>query len=342
MKKMLKPLLALLTVIIFMSTSSADDIPFAKIVTSFDERPGNLSITPDGRIIMSFHPLGHPSTKLVEIDAIGEIHPYPSKLIASGIDSKLKAPLSIRTDDAGIAWILDLGSKRLIGWDTIKNNEVKNFVISDKVLTSKSFLQDFALDQKRHRVIIADMTQSDLKSSPTPAFITIDLKTGAMKRIAQNHASMMPDMKGGFALNPITIDPNYEWVYFGAMHGKTLYRVPAASFDGSSSKVEYTIERYAPKPFSDGITVDGSGNVYINDIEMMAIGVTNLSGYHAIAKLPMGQSWPDGISFGPDGYVYSTTNQLDRFSALNGGKEEGSGTYDLIRVKALADGKTGR
>jgi sugar lactone lactonase YvrE len=152
----------------------------------------------------------------------------------------------------------------------------------------------------------------------------------------------MPDTKDGLALNPITIDPAYEWVYFGALNGRTIKRVPAAAFDGTASEVAVRIEAYGPKPFSDGITVDGAGNVYITDIEHNAIGVTTPAGYRIIAELPKGQSWPDGFSFGPDGFVYATVNQLDRSAALNGGKDAGKPPFQLVRVKALAEGATGR
>lgn len=318
------------------------DTPTAEIVGTFKERPGNPSITPDGRILMSMHPLSNPSANIVEMLPGGTLKTYPNEAFSAGKDAKVKALIGLRTDDQGVVWILDLAGRRLIGWDTNAEKQAAEFAVPADVLRPHSFLQDFALDQKRGRAIIADMTQGDLKSAPRPAFVTVDLKTGAARRIAESHPSMMPEAEGGFALNPITIDPDYEWIYFGALNGRTVYRVPAASFDGDGSTVTDKIEAYGPKPFSDGITVDSGGNVYITDIEKHAIGVTTSKDYRVIAGLPEGQSWPDGFSIGPKGYVYATVNQLDRTAALNGGKEEGSGTYMLVRIKAIADSRTGR
>ena len=321
---------------------AADTVPKAEVVTKFDTRPGNPSITPDGRILVTIHPLAHPNTKMIEVMMAGKHKVYPDAAIVDGASSEFKAPLSVRTDDQGVAWILDLGTKTLHGWNTRTNARVAKIAIPDTVLRPTSFLQDFALDQKRGRIIIADMTQGDLKSKAIPAFVVVDIATGQAKRVAESHASMMPETENGFALNPITIDPSYEWVYFGAMHGSTLYRVPAEAFDGKGETVAAKIVPYGKKPYSDGITVDGSGQVYVNDIQNMAIGVTTPAGYKIIANLPNGESWPDGISFGADGYVYATLNQLERSAALTGGKEAGTGNFSLVRVKALAAGTTGR
>jgi sugar lactone lactonase YvrE len=335
-------LAASVALLVSFSSPTYADVPQVEVVAEFEQRPGNPSITPEGRILLSIHPLDHPALKVVELNAIGTLVPYPNESFSMGKDSEAQAVIAIRTDDNGIAWILDLGKRVLTGWDTKHDKQAKKIVLPESVLLPTSFLQDFALDQKRNRIIIADMTQGDLKSAPIPAFIVVDLVSGKAKRLAESHPSMMPDFPNGFALNPITIDPSYTWVYFGALHGKSVYRVPASSFDGDSLTVESSIEKYGPKSYSDGITVDSEQNIYITDIESNAIGVTTPEGYKLLASLDEAQSWPDGLSFGPDGYVYATVNQLNRTAALNNGVDEGVGPYQVVRVKALAKGKTGR
>lgn len=324
------------------SASCATTIPTVETVAEFDQRPGNPSVTPDGRILLSFQPLDDPSVKVVEVMPDGSMQPYPNASFASGEGSTLEAVIGVRTDDEGVAWMLDMGTHSLLGWNTRTEELVRTITVSEDALKPTSFLQDFALDQERGRVIIADMTQGDLTSAPVPAFIVVDLATGRSTRIAESHASMMPESDGGFALNPITIDPTYEYVYFGALNGHSVYRVPAASFDDlSGSTVIDSIERFGPKPFCDGITVDGAENVYITDVEARAIGVTSADGYRILAKLPLGQSWPDGFCFGADGMLYATVNQLDRSAALSG-EETGSAPYLLVKVKPLSSSSTGR
>ncbi|WP_116870115.1 L-dopachrome tautomerase-related protein [Vibrio splendidus] len=314
----------------------------ATVVATMSERPGNPSITPDGRLLLSVHPLDRPTTKVIELSVAGNQTPYPTIKYAQGNDSLFKAVIAMRTDDNGVAWILDLATHSLIGWDTRKETLVKTIKIPKSVLKPTSFLQDFALDQKRQRIIIADMTQNDLKSEAIPAFVSVDLNTGEAVRVAENHLSMQADSKTGFALNPITIDPSYEWIYFGAVNGHTVYRVKASAFDHNGKEVADNIEKYADKPYSDGITVDSAQNVYITDIENNAIGVSTPEGYRIIATLSDNQTWPDGMSFGPDGYIYVTVNQLNRTAALNNGKDTGTGSFEVVKIKALAKGTTGR
>ena len=314
----------------------------ATVVATMTERPGNPSVTPDGRLLLSIHPLDHPTTKVIELSVAGNQTPYPTMKYAQGENSQFKAVIAIRTDDNGVAWILDLATHTITGWDTRNEALVKTINIPASVLKQTSFLQDFALDQKRQRIIIADMTQNDLKSEAIPAFVTVDLKTGEAVRVAENHPSMKADSKTGFALNPITIDPSYEWVYFGAVNGRTIYRVKASEFDNDGKTVADNIKRYADKPYSDGITVDSAQNVYVTDIENNAIGVSTPKGYRIIATLSENQTWPDGMSFGPDGYVYVTVNQLNRTAALNNGKDTGIRPFEVVKIKALATGTTGR
>ena len=309
-----------------------------EVFATFDKRYGDPFFSKRGRLFLSMSPLGASTVKLYEHLEDGTLSPYPSAELSEGFGAVIAA----RVTDDGVIWILDLGKRAFTGWDIEKNELVREIQLPADVLVEHSFLQDYALDQKRNRAIIADMSQADLKSAPVPAFIVVDLETGDARRIAEGHPSMMPEIEGGLALNPITIDHEYEWIYFGALNGRTIYRVPTASFEGDGSKVADTIEEHGKKSFSDGMTIDTAGNIYVADIEAMAIGLSTPEGFETIAALPEGQSWPDGFAFGTDGYLYVTVNQLDRSAALNDGTDKGTGTYMVLRFEPLAPGAIGR
>ncbi len=322
--------------------TALEDVPVVETYATFDFRPGNIGIAPTGKMLMSGQPLGNPQIKLVQVHDDGSYTPYPNDAFAKGADSELQAVIAVKVDDNGIAWVLDMGARKLIAIDTTTDTITRRITIDPDALTEFSFLQDFALDQKRNRIIIADMTQGDLKSAPEPAFVVVDLDSETAARVAQSHPSMMPDTEDGFALNPITISSDYQFVYYGALNGSTMYRVPAASFDGDASRVASSIEAFSSKSFNDGQTIDDEGNIYVADVQQNAFGVISPEGdFRLIGRLPAGQSWTDGITVGPDGYLYSTANQLDRTAAL-AGAETGTGEYLVVRFKPLAPASTGR
>ncbi|PKQ65518.1 hypothetical protein BZG02_00490 [Labilibaculum filiforme] len=314
---------------------NTEKVKVAEVVVSSETvRAGNMAITESGRMFVSINPLMGADVRVYEVDSEGKGKAYPNDAYSKGANSSIKAIIGIRADSKENLWLLDMGAKQFIVWDTKNEKLVRTIAIPEEVVTPVSFLQDFVIDEKNGRVIIADMTQGDLKSAPTPAFIVIDTKTGEARRMAESHASMMPDFEGGFALNPIAIDPNFKWVYFGALHGKKVYRVPAKSFD-SNEELTAGIEDYAPKSYSDGIAADKKGNVYVTNIEKQELGVTNKDGYKTIATLPEGQTWPDGLEMAKDGYLYSTVDQLNRVPALNNGKDDSVGPFIIVRTKLL-------
>lgn len=294
-------------------------------------RPGNMAITSNGRMFVTQNPLLAPQSKIYEIKNGGKTVPYPNDKYVTGDNSVIKAVIGIRADSKDNLWFLDMGAKQFVVWNTVKEELVKTLKLQDNVVLATSFLQDFIIDEKHNRLIIADMTQGDLKSPPTPAFIVVNMEDGSAKRMAQGHKSMMPEVDGGFALNPIAIDPGFEWVYYGALNGKTIYRTPAKAFD-SDENIIAGIEKFGTKSFCDGIAVDKNHNVYVTNIEEQAIGVFNKDGFKNIATLPAGQTWPDGLYISNDGNIYSTVDQLNRIPALNNGKDDSKPPFLVIKT----------
>lgn len=148
------------------------------------------------------------------------------------------------------------------------------------------------------------------------------------------------------AIDPITIDALSEWVYFGAMHGTSLYRVRAVDLlDGSLSDeaLAKRVERFGAKPISDGISMDGAGNVYVTDVQASGIGVTRPDGqYQLLFSDKERLKWPDGIAAGPDNNMYVTVNKLNLSAKLNAGVNESEPLYFLVRFPALAPTVVGR
>jgi sugar lactone lactonase YvrE len=169
------------------------------------------------------------------------------------------------------------------------------------------------------------MTRGDLFGDSDPAIVVVDLRTGAVRRTLERHPSLAPEdivvaidghlLQGTnaageaeeprFGLNPIAIDPASEWVYYGAFSGTSVYRVRAADLADPTlapALLSERVERYGDKVPSDGIGVDGGGNVYVTDLGRNAIGVTEPGGAYRILIQDDRLSWPDGMALGPDGF----------------------------------------
>jgi sugar lactone lactonase YvrE len=147
-------------------------------------------------------------------------------------------------------------------------------------------------------------------------------------------------------LDPIVIDPANEWVYYGSIHGTSVYRVRAADLldeSFSPDALGERVERYGEKAPCDGISIDDAGNIYITDLENNAIGVTAPDGsYRVLARDNERLIWPDGFSYGPDGYFYVTATQLQRSAVFNAGEETSETPFLVLRFRPLAPSAIGR
>jgi sugar lactone lactonase YvrE len=347
--------------------TDAPSDPAFEIVARLNSGPGNIAITPDGRIIISQHQFYEPDLAVVEILTDGSTQAFPTEAWSRppGPDGiGMTSVLGLRSDAAGIVWMLDNASMpaKLVAWDTRAESLHRVIDIPRPAAIEGSFLNDLAVDPKHQAIYIADI-------GPGPdqaALVVVELATGTARRVLEGDrstraedVSMVIDgtpvkmkkadgsvIEPRIGVNPITIDAAYDWVYFGAMHGTTLYRVRTTDLldEGlSASELSERVERAGEKPVSDGITIDAANNVYVSSVTENGIGVVRPDGsYELLFSDPDWLSWPDGMSCGPDGLVYATVNRLHLSARLNAGVAESKPPYYVVRFKPLAPCPVGR
>jgi len=348
-------------------TASAETKSDFDVFANLDTGPGNVTATASGRIIMSQHQFYQPQYTVVEYKD-RTLLPFPNWEMSAADSTaplKLDSVLGIRSDSNGVVWMLDNGMRsgvtpKLVGWNTKTNKLQRLIYLPAPIAPKDAFVNDFALDTIHNHAFI-----SDPAGGINAALIVVNLSTGAARRVLQGHYSVVPEnvdllidnvpiqvktpagelVRPHIGVNPITEDLANEWVYFGPMHGLSLYRIRAADLINASLSAEALagrVERYSDKPISDGISIDRNNNIYLGDLANNAIGVIDPTRkYRQLAQCPR-LSWVDSFSFGAGGQLYAVVNRLHRSATLNGGDNQAKPPYFLLKVKALAAGLPGR
>ncbi len=384
-----------------------------EVVAQMDWVPGNITVTPKGRMLVSAHPFGRPGVAKGELPYIAEVFGAEvggAEVIGGGvsnaggvagagrvrfIDEPWTRPINpetsigfsniigLRSDPKGIVYMLDMGqpeaaftvdagprllAPKIIIWDSNTGGLMNMLLLEGNekfggsAFTPKSFLQDLAVDHKRGLLYLADSGIGKGFDDPTPAIVVVRIDNAQTRRVLSSHPLVMPEpgaamVIGGVevrtrgadgrisvprvGLNPIAIDAECEWVYFGGMHGTKIYKVRAEDLANdllTDEQLAAKVSVHGPKGVSDGIAMDAAGNIYVTDVNHSAIGVLDQQGrYRLIAQDEALLAWPDGLSVGVDGYVYATVNQLNRHAALNAGVSAEKAPFAVVRVRIKAE-----
>jgi sugar lactone lactonase YvrE len=337
--------------------SREDNTPTLEVVAELDQGPGNITVTPDGRIIVSLHQFYNHDLRLARLGDSAQLTPFAA---AANVNSAL----GLQADADGVVWLLDNAMRngtvrRLVGWHADEDRLVADINLNS-VTTDKAFLNDLAVDPGRKTVYIADPA-----GNVDAAILVVDLASGVARRVLEGHKSVMAEemdlvidgipvriraddgteIRPRVAINPIAIDKQGEWLYYGPMHGRSMYRVRTADLRNAGLGAEELagrVERWSDKPICDGISIDDAGNLYLGDLANNAIGVIGPDRNYRILIADPRLSWVDAFSFGPDGYLYTVANQLHRSAVLNGGEAATIPPYLILRFRPLATGTTGR
>ncbi len=355
------------------STSPAGDDPIdprLDVRYRLSHGPAGMTFAPNGNVILSLHQFFNPRDRVVEITPDGEVNPFPTLPISRALDGApfiLDSVQGIQSDHRGVIWMLDNGRRgestpKLVGWH-YKDEKLYQIVHLPAPATGpNSILADLAVDPEEDFIYASDPAPGG-----APALIVVDLESGLARRVLENHASVTPKnlqlridngpvevrridgslADPGAGVNAIAVDRKGEWLYFGPMKGRILYRIPTEILQDRSldpAEVAAAVEPYSEKPISESIAIDSKNNIYVTDTALKAVGVITAKDkkYRPLA-IDARILWPDGICFGIESKkIYFFTNQLHRSAYFNKGRDTTEAPFYIFRVDALASGTPGR
>lgn len=366
--------LALMHFVSFTQSSIAGDVQTAEVVAELPEAVGNITFTPDERIIYSHHPFFSPVIRVAELNADRRSgRPFPNltwNTPRKDNDHYLDSVLGLRGDEDGVIWMLDMGTRggitpKLVGWNTRTDRLERIYHIPAPASRPESQLNDFVVDVKHGAFYIADEGIGPGGDGSQAALVVVDRRNGTSRRLLEGHESVLPediaitvdgrelrvpDADGKsvhlrVGADGIALDRQAQWLYFGPLNGAWLYRVRTSDLLDTSLNAEVLgqrVERYARKPNNGGLSIDDDGNLYLTEVEHRAVGVIGPKErrYQRLTSHP-DLVWPDGVSFSPDGWMYVSAAQISEVSAFNEGKALNRPPYFIFRFRPLAPGLLG-
>ena len=332
-------------------------------VANLDRPPGNIAVSATGDVYFTFHPEGAPAVNVARLrkdpngQPTSEFDPYPDL----AFQERFISPLSVRIDRQNRLWVLDLANHatatpKIFAFNLADGGLLLEYEIPSDIAPLGSHMNDMQIDSAGEFIYIADA--SIFRKSP--ALIVFDIKNRTARRVRENHESVTAEnfiskvggrdmvVLGAFVIRPhvdsIALSRDGQWLYYAAVNAQHMYRVRAADLRDKSldpATLAAKVERFARKSHSDGITIDDAGNLYLSDPEHDAVTALRANGEFQTLVTSSKLRWPDGFSFGPDGYVYVTCSALQHVIFMSAAHQQAHAPYQIFRFKGLAPAAPG-
>jgi sugar lactone lactonase YvrE len=273
-----------------------------------------------GRTFLSFPMWGDPHRfSLMELAKDGSLVPFPADQ---------KAFTSIQGLDAhdGRLYVLDAGSAKLHVIDLATRQIERTHTVPGEVLGKGPYLNDIRVDPARRVAYISD--------SMIGGVLIINLATEhSFRRLSKHPAARaepnftptvegvrFPSLRGN--TDGIALSPDGATLYFTPFSSHSIYSIATADLlDPSIPEVKLAPTKITTKPSAnDGLSADAAGNVYSTDYEDHAIRRTTPAGATTVLVQDPRLLWPDA-TWPHGGYLYITTNQMNRMPGLHKGKD---------------------
>ncbi|MEM1447065.1 MAG: L-dopachrome tautomerase-related protein [Planctomycetota bacterium] len=302
--------------------------------------PAGIAVSSAGRVFVTFPWLdGQPSPAVGELLPSGETVAYPhatwNQWDTQPGPSALRAIVSAQAltvtehDGREYLWILDSGNPgqrgvivagpKLFKIDLADDSVAQVFYFDhQRDFAPDSVLSDLQVDAKRGVAYLSDAQRGgiyvvDLKQRLTHAVLVDHESTRPEPGVALHAGATNEFSKVRLGVAGLELSADGEYLYYHALVGRTLYRVPTALLldpDAGAEAVAQAVENLG----TTGSAMDGlkfnhaTGELFMAALEYNAVFVRRANGDIETLVADGRLRWPDSLALANDGYLYLTAS----------------------------------
>lgn len=295
---------------------------------------------------------------VVEVKPGNQVTPYPNLAVNSwqpgqNGEDKWVCVQAVYIDDADNLWVVDPASPRMAGVYQQSHKLVQINPGTGQVLRSypfngvaddQSYMNDVRVDTAAQYAYLTNSTEGGI--------FVVNLQTGAIRQVLQDHYSVKSDpaytftvdghelMKNGKPAKTnsdgIALTPDGAWLYYKPLTDDKLYRIRTEYLRSDSMnnlQLAAKVEDLGHFTTTDGMIFDKQGNLYMGDIEHYRL--VRVSPDMEMSTLVQDSLliWPDSYSISKDGYLYVSCSQIHKQPDYNNGVNKRTLPYTIYRYK---------
>lgn len=300
-------------------------------LVNLDFPPGNIAVSRGGRTFFNYHPFAKAQrfTSATVFELVdGRPVPYPNE----AFQKNYQGVFGMTVDHQNRLWVvepasLDHRSTRLLAFDLGTNAKVFEHAFEPGFA---KFAQDLRVSPDGTKVIMADtglftftpgsLIVFDVASREARSLLSGDPSTTAqdwfIKTRWGKHVLAFGLMTFKVGVDGISFSSDGSKLYYASMSHDSLYEISYADLLDrtlNEENLRQRIKKVGKKPQSDGIAVDGEGNVLITDVEGGGVAALNSDGGLETLVASPRVIWADGIALDAQGVIYFTDSAIPAY-----------------------------
>ncbi len=342
------------------AAGTASAVPVLTQVAGFDQQVTGVAVARNGRVFVNFPRWEKDvAISVAEVMRDGRLRPYPdarwnawSNLKPLSVQDHFVCVQSVTVDPQGFLWVVDPaapgnefikpGGVKLVKIDLRTDKVVQVILFDEAAAPQGSYMNDVRVSPDGKYAFLTDSGQRG-------ALVVVDIGSGQIRRVldgdvrTQPEPGVVPMVDGhelrrldrripSFAADGIALDAKGEWLYWQALVGRTLYRVPTSALVTVGADVGARVETVGMTHVADGLWMDERGYLFLTDPAANAVQMRAPDGTTRIVAQDARLRWPDSMAEGADGSIYVTASHIQDMAQFHEKGSTQKGKWGLFRI----------